>query len=219
VVVLHGVRSNREGVANRVELLHDAGYAVVAPDLQAHGESGGEQITFGYRERFDAEAAVAFARSQFPGQPVGVIGVSLGGAAAALAGSDLDADAVVLEAVYPDIESATRNRLRIRAGGVGASLSPVLLAQLPLRTGVQTADLRPVEAVGTLGAPVLVVAGTQDRHTTPADTERLYEAAHTPKAIWWVRGAAHVDFLDYAPEQYRAHVLGFLREHLFLRAG
>jgi fermentation-respiration switch protein FrsA (DUF1100 family) len=214
VVVLHGVRSNRGDVSNRVELFHEAGYGVVAPDLQAHGESEGEHITFGHLERLDAEAAVAFARSHFPGQPVAVVGVSLGGAAATLAGGDLGADAVVLEAVYPDIESATRNRLRIRAGGLGARLAPVLLAQLPLRTGVRPADLRPVDAVGTLGAPVLVVAGTRDQHTTPADTERLYAAARAPKVIWWVEGAAHVDFLNYAPEQYRARVLGFLRERL-----
>ncbi len=214
VVVLHGVRSNRGGVANRVRLFHEAGYAVVAVDQQAHGESGGDHVTFGHLERLDARSAVEYARRRYPGQSVAVVGTSLGGAAATLAGPDLGADAVVLEAVYADIESATRNRLRMRGGAVGASLAPVLLAQLPLRTGADVADLRPVDHVGSLGVPVLVVAGTEDEHTTPADTRRLYAAAAEPKGLWWVEGAAHVDFLTADPTGYRAHVLGFLRRYL-----
>jgi len=214
VVVLHGVRANRLEVADRVRLFHEAGYAVVAVDQQAHGESTGDHITFGHRERLDAQAAVAYARTQYPLQPVAVVGISLGGAAAALAGPDLGADAVVLEAVYADLASATRNRLRIRGGGAAASLTPVLLLQLPLRTGIHVSDLRPVDRIGSLGVPVLVVAGTEDRHTTPADTRRLFAAAAEPKALWWVEGAAHVDFLRADSAGYRTHVLGFLRRSL-----
>lgn len=219
VVVLHGVRANRAEVSDRAVLLHRAGYAVLAVDLQAHGESTGDAITFGSRERLDAVASVSEARRRFPGQPVGLVGVSLGGAAAALAGADLGADAVVLEAVYADIRSATANRLQIRLGALGPALAPVLLAQLPLRTGIRTADLAPVRSIGQMDAPVLVVAGTQDRHTTPADTRALFAAASEPKALWWVEDAAHVDFLAFAPDAYRAHVLGFFARHLHAQAG
>ena len=219
VVVLHGVRSNRGALANRVALFNEAGYSVVAADLQAHGESEGEHITFGYLERLDAEAAVTYARARYAGGPVAVVGVSLGGAAAALAGDDLGADAVVLEAVYADIVSATRNRLRLRAGRLGVALAPALLAQLPVRTGVRASDLRPSDTIGSLGAPVLIVGGTRDQHATPSDTKRLYASARSPKSLWWVEGAAHVDFLDYAPDAYRQHVLGFLRERLAPVAG
>ena len=214
IVLLHGVRANRSHLENRARLFREAGYAVLAVDLQAHGESEGEHITFGHLERLDAQAAVAVARDRFSGQPVAVVGVSLGGAAAALAGPDLGADAVVLEAVYADIASATRNRLGRRLGRAGALLAPAFLAQLPLRTGVRAQDLAPRRTVGALGAPVLIVAGTDDAHTTPADTRRLYEAAAPPKSLGWVQGAQHVDFLDYAPESYRERVLGFLRQTL-----
>ena len=214
VVLLHGVRANRSHLENRARLFHEGGYDALVVDLQAHGESEGAHITFGHLERLDAQAAVAVASQRLPGRPVAVVGVSLGGAAAALAGADLGADAVVLEAVYADIESATRNRLGRRLGGAGALFAPALLAQLPFRTGVRAQDLAPRQTVGALGAPVLIVAGTDDAHTTPADTRRLYEAAAPPKSLWWVQGAQHVDFLTYAPEAYRERVLGFLREVL-----
>ena len=219
VVVLHGVKADRRSMVGRVRLFHEAGYAVIAADLQAHGESTGDAITFGHRERLDAVSAVAFARRQFPGQPVAVVGVSLGGAAATLAGPVLDADAVVLEAVYADIDSATRNRLRMRGGDLAAAFAPLLLTQLPLRIGVSTRDLRPADAVRGLRGPVLVVGGTEDKHTTPVDTERLFAAAPEPKALWWVEGAAHVDFLSAEPDGYRRHVLGFLEDHLADRPG
>jgi alpha-beta hydrolase superfamily lysophospholipase len=214
VVLLHGIRANRRSLVGRADLLHRAGYSVLLVDLQAHGESPGRQITFGYLESRDARAAVAFARRAFPGEPVGVVGISLGGAAAVLAGPGLGAEAVVLEAVYADLRSATENRLRIRVGALAPLLAPVLLAQLPLRTGVTLGDLRPVQAIARLDVPVLVVAGTQDTQTLPSDTRRLYAAAPGPKALWWVEGAAHEDYLSFAPRAYGEHVLGFFRRYL-----
>ena len=219
VVLMHGVRANRRSLLGRAEMLHQAGYSVLLVDLQAHGESPGRHITFGYLERRDAEAAVAFARKQFPGEPVGVLGISLGGAAAVLAGKALDADAVVLEAVYADIHAATENRLRMRVGPLAPILTSVLLAQLPLRTGARRQDLRPVDAMQTLDAPVLIIAGTEDHHTRPADTQRLYDAAPSPKRLWWVAGAAHEDYLAFAPKSYRQRVLGFFATHLRRPAG
>ena len=210
VVLLHGIRANRESLRGRMELFHEAGYSVLAVDLQGHGESGGEQITLGHLEREDAISAVAEARRRFPGERVGVVGISLGGAAAALAGERLRADAVVLEAVYADIESATDNRLAMYLGPAGPLLSPALLAELPRRVGVTPDALRPTDGIGRLGAPVLVVAGREDRHTRPADSWALYRAAEQPKALWWVEGAAHVDFLGHDPDGYRARVLPFL---------
>ncbi len=219
IVLLHGIRSSRDALRDRAVLFHDAGYAVLAVDLQAHGESTGDRITLGYHERLDAVAAVAEARHRFPGERVGAVGISLGGAAVALAGEHLDADAVVLESVYADIESATENRLRRWLGPLGPPLAPLLLRSMPARTGARPADLRPAEAIGRLDAPVLIVAGTRDRLTRPADSWRLYQAAHRPKALWWVDGGKHEDYLALAPSAYRTRVLGFLHRYLRSTAG
>lgn len=219
IVLMHGVRSNRLSLIGRAELLLEAGYSVLLVDLQAHGESSGDYISFGHLERLDAQAAVDFVSQRFPGEPVGVIGISLGGAAAALAGQELNAEAVVLESVYADIESATKNRLQMRLGRLGSWLAPVLLRQLPLRIEASAADLRPVEGVRMLEAPVLIVAGTEDVRTRPADTRRLYEAAGSPKRLWWVEGAEHEDYFAFDAAGYEAEVVGFLNVHLRDRAG
>lgn len=211
VLLLPGVRANRRSMLSRARMLHAAGYSTLLIDFQATGESPGDAITFGWRERFDVLAAVKFLKDRQPDRPIGVIGTSLGGAATLLAAPALDVQAVVLEAVYPSIDVAVANRLRMRLGGLGAALSPLLLLQLGPRLGVSASELRPVDRIGLLRCPVLVVAGTADQHTTVADTEMLFAAAPEPKELWLVREAGHVDYLAFANSEYRRRVLEFFR--------
>src|ERR1700682_1799956 len=103
IIVMHGVRASRVDMLDRARFLSRAGYAVLLFDFQAHGESAGNQITFGYLESKDARAAVMFAHTIAPDEKVGVIGVSMGGAAVLLADPPLSVDAVVLEQVYPTL--------------------------------------------------------------------------------------------------------------------
>jgi alpha-beta hydrolase superfamily lysophospholipase len=213
VLLLHGVRGDRRQMLGRARFLAGQGYATLMIDLPAHGESPGERITFGAREAAGVRAAVGFLRHELPGQPLAIIGVSLGGAATVLAGP-LGVDAVVLESVYGRFEDAVQNRLTMRLGPAGAWLVPPLLWPLPWRTGLRPEALRPLAHIGQVGAPVLVAAGTLDRHTRWRETLGLYEAARPPKALWRVEGAAHVDLHSHAPAAYEATVGAFLAEHL-----
>ena len=217
VVLMHGVRANRSSQIDRIRLFNGAGYHAVAFDFQAHGESPGDAITFGWRERDDAIAAVGFARDRFPGLPVAVVAQSMGGAAAILAGRQLGADALVVEAVYESVERATRNRLAMRLGRAGAIAAPLLTAQIRPRLGVSTDQLRPAHAASQLDLPVLVLSGSDDEHAQPDEAEAIYEAAPEPKALWMVDGAAHQDLYRYAPEVYYERVLAFFDRHLVQR--
>jgi fermentation-respiration switch protein FrsA (DUF1100 family) len=214
VVVVHGVRANRSDMIGRAELLWRAGFAVLAPDLQAHGESTGNRITYGHRESEDVATAVDALRRRFPALRVGVVGVSLGGAAVALARPAVGVDGAVLEAVFPSITEAIDNRIRSRVGPLADVLAPLLTMQLEPRLGVTVQELRPVDGIRRMRCPVLIVSGTEDRHTTVAQTRALFAAANEPKELWLVPGAGHVDLLGYDPAGYRGHVVGFLERHL-----
>lgn len=216
VLLLHSIRADRRSMVPRARLLLEEGFSVLLVDLQAHGESPGEAITLGLRESGNARAALAWLRSRTPHGRIGVVGTSLGGAAVLLGPQPSGFDAVVLEAVYPDVRTAVQNRVRIRLGPLAPVLTPLLLMQLRPRLGAGPDDLRPITGIARLGAPVLVVAGQLDRHTTLAESEALYEAAASPKELWVVAGARHQDFLAADPGGYREHVVGFLRRHLLL---
>ncbi len=219
VLLLHGVRGDRRDMLGRARFLNALGHAVLLIDLPSHGESEGERISFGLREAEGVQAALAWVAERHPGERVGVIGVSLGAASLVLSPPRPAPAAVVLESMYPTIEEAVSERLRLHLGAGGPVLAPLLLTQLPLRLGVSPDQLRPIDHTAGLQAPLLIVSGALDRHTTEEQTRRLFAAAAEPKALWIVDGAAHVNLHAFAPAAYEARVSAFLSTHLRQRAG
>jgi dienelactone hydrolase len=214
VLLLHGVRGNRLQMLARARWLQQEGIAALLIDLPAHGESDGNRITFGRRESLGAQAALDWLRARAPGERLGAIGVSLGGASLLFADRRPELDALVLESVYPTITDAVQDRLAMRLGAAGVWVAPLLLMQIPLRLEFGVQDLRPITAIADVHAPLLVAAGTEDLHTRWPETERLFAAAREPKALWPVRGAAHVDLHDFDTAAYRARLLPWLQSHL-----
>jgi uncharacterized protein len=209
VLLLHGVRADRRAMANRARFLHAAGYAVLLIDFQAAGESPGDAVTFGYREADDVKASLRYLHRRLPEERVGIIGTSMGGAATILAEPDVAADAVVLEQVYPTIRQATEDRLAIHLGPLGPSLAPLLLSTLHLRLGIYPDQLRPIDHIGHLAMPKLLIVGDRDRDTTIAESHAMFQAASEPKQLWVVHGARHVDLYGYVGDPYKTRVLDF----------
>jgi len=217
VLLVHSIRSNRIEMLSRARFLNAQGYGALLIDLQAHGETPGKRITFGARESEDVEAAAAFLRENFPSERMAAIGVSLGAAAIVLAKHALKLDAVVLESLHPTIEEAVENRLRLHLGELGPPLSPLLLSQLSLRLDLSPGELNPITRIGDLNAPVLLISGTGDRHTTVAETERLFSAARQPKELWIVPGGGHFNMHAYAGKEYEDRILDFLERYMHVR--
>jgi alpha-beta hydrolase superfamily lysophospholipase len=214
VILQHGVHGDKSSLVERAKLFSSAGYTVLMFDFQAHGESKGSVITFGFLESRDSQAAVEFVKSRFPGRPIGVVGESLGAAAAALAKPPLAVQALVLEIMYPTIEDATKDRIEMRLGSPARVLSYLLTTQIPFRAGCDVNDLRPLDAVAKITAPKLFLAGTLDRETKIAEARKIFENAAEPKKFIAFEGAHHQDLFTFAPEFYKTNVLEFLNTNL-----
>lgn len=193
ILLLHGLGSSRVQFDEEGEALSRRGYAVLAINFRAHGESGGDVRSFGLFEARDAHAAFAWLKRKQHGAKMGVVGLSLGGAAALLGpAGPLQADAFVLNAVYPDIRHAIRNRIASVTGKPLAYLGePLLTYQAPLRFGVWPDQLSPIKAISKVRAPVLVIGGELDVFTPPNETRAIYQAASGPKQLWIVPNADH----------------------------
>lgn len=209
ILLLHGVRADRRAMVNRARFLHAAGYAVLLIDFQASGESPGKAITFGYREADDVKASLRYLHLRLPGERIGIIGTSMGGAATILAEPDVDADAVVLEQVYPTIRQATEDRMAIHMGPLGPWLAPLLLATLHSHLGIYPDQLCPIDHIGHLMMPKLLIVGDRDRDTKIAESYAMFQAAKGPKELWVVHGARHVDLYGYVGADYEVRVLDF----------
>lgn len=214
VLLLHGIRADRRQMLARARFLNGAGYTALLIDLPGHGASPAPAITFGLREGQAVDNALRWLRARYPRQPLAVIGVSLGAASYVLCDACPRVAAVVLESMYPTIEEAVEDRLRMRIGPLALPVSKLLLWQLPLRLDIAPGQLRPIARMPVLGAPVLVASGDADLHTTIAETRRIHAAAGGDKQLWEVPGAAHVDLHGFAPAEYERRITDFLARRL-----
>lgn len=214
VLLMHGVRSNRREMIERAIFLNKNGYSILLFDFQAHGESPGKYITFGYLEAQDAEAAFTYLEKRIKIKSIGIIGMSLGGASAILSDVSQRANAMVLEAVYPTLEEAIQNRISIRLGKIGRYLSPLIMIQIEPRLGFNPKLLAPIEHLAMIKVPLLIIAGTEDEHTTLSESKRMYNEASEPKQFWAVKGAAHEDFYRYSSVDYQRKVLEIFKQYL-----
>lgn len=213
IILLHGIRASRIAMRSRARWLNDLGYTTVLIDFSSHAESTGERITIGYQERHDVQAVVDYVSHQYPDRPIGVIAVSMGGAATLLA-KPAAVDALVIESTYPDLERAVYNRVAQRLGALAWLPTQLLLWQLQPRMGFHADDLRPVDAISEWHSPVLVIAGDSDPYTPADETRELYAAAPSPKSLWLVPGAIHENLYKVAPDAYRERVAAFFSRWL-----
>lgn len=214
ILLLHPIRSNKRDMLPRARFLVQEGFSVLLVDLQAHGESSGERITFGYREAKDIGAAIKKLESLAPGEKIGAMGISLGAASLILSGEHNSFSAIIFESLYSTIDEAVTNRLQIYLGSPGALLTPLLLSQLKWLLGISPDKLRPIDLVSQLQVPVLIVHGTADRHTTLPEAEQLFAATPESKEFYKVRGAAHVDLHKHAGDKYEQRIISFFTHYL-----
>lgn len=166
IVLLHPLHGDRRAMLGRARFLLAAGYDVLMIDLQAHGMSSGEQVTAGWLERLDAQAAIAFAKQKAPGQKLAVIGWSLGGAATLLAHGTSESASVAARGSKPDptappSSQALPSTTAPAANGMTASSSPE-----PSAKAIDpAADVESITTASTsrkAAEPTLLAPGTLD---------------------------------------------------------
>jgi uncharacterized protein len=209
VILLHGIRANRTQCRGRGAIYAGRGDSVLMPDFRAHGQSGGDTISLGWHERLDLEACCAWLRTR-GFERIAVHGISLG-AATILYSLDghPEYDFAVLESPYDTIENALDNRMP-RVPWPRFVLWPMGFF-VERRLGVEASELRPIDRVGTLGVPVLLLAGAEDRLVLPGESRAIFDRCGSPlKTLHVFAGAGHVDFLVHAPSGYGEVLGGFL---------
>lgn len=213
LAILHGWGGNAETMLPLAPPLHRAGYALLLIDARNHGKSDAD--TFSSLPRFaeDLDHALDWLKTR-PGAPparLGVIGHSVGAAAALLAASRRrDVAAVVSIAAFAHPAGMMRRLLK-------AWRVPYLpfgwyvLGYVQKTIGHRFDDIAPLNTITKVRCPVLLVHGTAD-DTVPVAEAELLHAQHGggPRVLLLVKGGHDryeeldsqigdvVDFLDGA---------------------
>jgi uncharacterized protein len=214
MLLLHAIRGDRRDMISRARFLHARGYAVLLIDFQSHGENRGHRITFGDLESRDVTGAIQYLHHKLPGEKVAVIGVSMGADAFVLADGRPAVDAVVLEQMFPTIDRAVASRVRSNVGPFAPLFASLVMLEMQSRMAIPASRLRPLDRMAKIGAPVLIVNGTEDSHVTLEEARLEFAATVPPKELWAVEGAGHVDLYAFDKAQYERRVGDFLARYL-----
>ncbi len=216
VLLFHGVSDNRCGTLGYAEFLLRHGYSVVMMDSRAHGASGGEMASYGWKERYDTVAITDALYSTESVRHLYALGVSMG-AAIALQSAAVEPriEGVIAEDPFVDLREVSYDY-----GGL--HFSPLLgktllrpatifgMKALAKAGGFDPGEVSPEKAVAARPFATLLICGTRD-HTIPCrHAERIYRAAIGPKELWIVEGAEHASALGHEPGEYEKRVIRFL---------
>ncbi|MDX1910625.1 MAG: alpha/beta fold hydrolase [Saprospiraceae bacterium] len=215
VVVLHGISGCKETQLERAQLLAEAGYACLLPDLRAHGESGGEYCTFGYYEKYDLQAIADTLQARFPRLPLGIWGASLGGAIA-LQGMAADPryNFGIVESTFHDFKMVA---MEFGADWFFGLRSHWMTDRVLENSGkiarFDPFSIQPARAAQQITRPVLFMHGDKDSRIPMWFGERNYEVCPAPGKKWRkVQGAGHNNLWRVAGESLWQEVRLFLAE-------
>ncbi len=210
VILLPGIRSNSAQMTMRAAMYLGAGYDVLLPDLRGTGKSGGDLITFGWKERLDLLACVRWLKSEGHGN-IGVHGCSLGAATIAYSlDSVQDYSFVVMESCYDNIDHALAHRT-FDSGFNRALLWPVYFFS-EQKIGAGADELSPLDRVGRYKGPVLYLAGDNEAQIPLEETQQLFSGFGTPqeqKRLVIFPGATHCDLAGYDKTLYEKTITDF----------
>lgn len=197
VVLAHGLFRSRREVLDRAAYLSALGCQSLALDLRHHGESAGTRTSLGFLEGFDVMAGARFLSGEFPGNRVYLLGVSMGGAAAARAGAVLadEVSGVVMDSTFRNVPEVVDRYAELLVGLPPFPAGDLTLLGLGLAAGFEPRAMdveRFSSRLGEAGVPILVIAGDRDRRAPPEAQAAVFRAnGHSRSRMVVVEGATH----------------------------
>lgn len=220
VLLLHGFGDSPQSLASIARPLYERGFVVYAPLLPGHGRTLRDFHASGESE-WIAEARRALDLLREQDERVGIVGLSMGGALAALLASEAS-DVRALALLAPYLEPPRSVRAMAAAAPVAGLLvpymrggdprsiydpaahaaalayravSPRAIAQL-----VRLAD-RARSRLPLVRVPTLYIQSREDYRIPVTAAERSFEALGAEeKRLEWLAGCGHVITADYCKE-------------------
>jgi Dipeptidyl aminopeptidases/acylaminoacyl-peptidases len=177
IVLVHGWSRNVERVLPFIRRLHPAGFNLLAFDARSHGSSDKDGIANMLKFSEDVRAAVteAVRRGAAPGR-IGVLGLSVGGAAAIHAAAhDPRIGAVLTIGAFAHPGDLMCEDMR-RKGFPGLAIAAIL-RYVEHNVGARLDVIAPEANVGRITPPLLLVHGEEDAIVPVTHGHRLAAAA------------------------------------------
>jgi len=228
LVCIHGGGRDRRAWLRQLPLFQKHGFSSLLFDFREHGLSSGSSkgFTYGMKERHDVVAAVKYMKEVKGFKYVAVVGTSVGGASAIMAGAiDPTIDVIVAENPILTCAQLQDGYLRSLVGGyfshtrvsnqVFRFFRFCCSNWLNLRVGNKPSKAcQAAHVIHKLSPrPVFLLHGTYDTVVPPSHSERLYEKAAEPKELWMCPQADHCCLYNQDPIGFETKLMSFLHRH------
>jgi pimeloyl-ACP methyl ester carboxylesterase len=218
VILVHGRESTRHEMLPHAYYLNKDGFSVLLYDSRYRGESEGEAVTYGAREKWDIEAAVDYlqVRNEVVPKRIGVQGSSLGAASAILAAAEIpEIKGVIARIPFKSFNGVLYHAYPKLIGLPAFPFAPLTKCFCEIRLGVDFDSVDPSKVIGKISPrPIFLIDELEDDLFPSDSVEVLYEAAGEPKQLWQIPGAGHGKGFETDPEGYSKRALEFWRQTL-----
>ena len=221
-IVVHGYQVRAEGMLHIAYLYnHDMGYNVLLPDLYGHGESEGDHIQMGWKDRLDVLHWISLAPEMFgttaDSLRLVVHGISMGAATTMCVSGEQTPRYVkcfVEDCGYTSVWDEFSNEISARFSLPDFPLMYTASWVVKAKYGWGFNEASPLKQVAKCQKPMLFIHGDNDTFVPTWMVYPLYEAKPQPKALWIAHGSKHADaYADYK-EEYTRRVVGFVEKYM-----
>ncbi len=218
IVLCHGFPNNRSEMLPWVRMLKDVDANLLLFDFRAMGLSEGDLCSIGSEEVKDLLGALDYlgSREDSADLPIGVFGLSMGGAVAIMtAAMDNRIDAVATHGAYATLDRAIHQRSRLFLGPLHPALAHPVKWWARRWSAIHPRLVSPLDVVGKIAPrPVLILHGGRDMIARSADARDLYRSASAPRRLAIFPRSWHVKIDASERADYERTLVQFFRSWL-----
>ncbi|MCL2676858.1 MAG: alpha/beta hydrolase [Streptococcaceae bacterium] len=219
VIVVHGFREDKSNMRQYGELFHELGYNVLMPDNRGHGESQGDMITYGYKDKYDVIKWAQLLEKNDPHVSTTLFGVSMGGGTVMMASGESSLPSSVKNIIEDCGYSNVFDELSFQAKAqYGIPKFPLLYSvslMNKIRQGWYYQQGSSTDELAKDKLPILLIHGSADTYVPTYMLDINYNAVKsgTPKEKLEVKGATHAKSFETDPSLYRKTVSDFMNQY------
>jgi len=216
IILLHGIRSNKESFIELSNKLSKLGFNSVALDSRAHGQSGGTHCTFGVKEKKDiSELISVLSEKEGITENIGVWGQSLGGAIGLQAlGNDKRIKFGIIESTFSDFKTITNDYFNYHAGFNIRPLTNYLVYRAGQIAEFDPNEAKPIKYCEKIEQPILIVHGNKDeRINIQYGKDNFSKIPSIKKEFIEIKNANHLNVWKTGGDEYFEIIIKFIKEN------